>query len=112
MSTAAKNVHLDQIFHALSDTTRRDILSRLVKNDLSIKTLADDYKMTLAAVSKHIKVLVSAQLVKTTKEGRVHRCQMTPEPLQEVSKIVAEYQLFWGNQLDALEKYLNESSDT
>ena len=112
MARVPKNEELDQIFHALADATRRDILSRLAKEDLSIKALADDYEMTLAAVSKHIRVLESAQLIKTTKEGRVHRCQMTPEPLQEVTKLVFEYQKFWGDQLDALEKYLNEMSDT
>lgn len=111
MAKLKKNEQLDLIFHTLSDTTRRDILSRLAKGDLSIKTLADDYHMTLAAVSKHVRVLVDAQLVKTTKEGRVHRCQITPEPLAEVNKIVSEYQKFWGDQLDALEKFLNDSNN-
>ncbi|MGE3759473.1 MAG: ArsR/SmtB family transcription factor [Pseudobdellovibrionaceae bacterium] len=97
------------MFHALSDSTRRDILSRLSKSDLSIKALSEDYEMTLAAVSKHIRVLVEAKLVKTTKEGRVHRCQMTPEPLKNITEVVAEYQKFWSHQLDALDLFLNEN---
>ena len=111
MRKTQKDEQLDLTFHALADSTRRNILLRLSKEDLSIKALAEEYKMTLAAVSKHIRVLAAAKLLKTTKEGRVHRCEMTPEPLAEISEVIAAYQKFWGDQLSALEDFLTQTTE-
>jgi len=98
---------LDSIFQALSDRTRRHILSRLCRDDLSISDIAGSYQMTLAAVSKHIRVLERAKLVKTTKEGRVYRCNMNFEPLEKAAGQLEFYKQFWSRQLEGLEKYVH-----
>lgn len=102
---------LDSIFHALADGTRRDILARLAENDYPIKVLAENYDMTLAAVSKHIRVLEKAKFVETTKEGRVHKCKMNFEPLKKVELQVEFFKQFWTDQFDAIETYLKKKKE-
>lgn len=97
---------LDLAFHALSDRTRRDILKRLVMGEMGISQLSSTYDMTLAAVSKHVKVLEKAGLVTTSKEGRVHRCVMRFEPLEAASAQIEFYTRFWQNQLDNMDQYI------
>jgi len=90
---------LDLVFHALSDRTRRDILKRLALEDMGIGQLSSTYDMTLAAVSKHVKVLEKAGLVTTSKQGRVHRCVMRFEPLEAASAQIAFYTRFWLDEM-------------
>ncbi|MDZ4677379.1 MAG: metalloregulator ArsR/SmtB family transcription factor [Oligoflexia bacterium] len=99
---------LDSIFHALSDRTRRDILKRLAYQELGIRELADTYEMSLPGVSKHIRVLEKAHLVKTSKEGRVHRCVIQFKSLQKASDQIEFYKKFWTKQLDGIEKFVEE----
>lgn len=101
-----KDEVLDLVFHALADRTRRDILSRLAERECGINELAKTYQMTLAAVSKHIRVLESAGLVVKTKEGRVYRCIMKFEPLQVAVDQIEFYRKYWSRQLDGLDKYV------
>jgi len=86
---------LDRIFHAFADKTRRSILERLAERDHGIAELAAHYEMSLVAVSKHIKVLESAGLVVTVKEGRTTRCIMRFEPLEPASQQLEIYKQFW-----------------
>jgi DNA-binding transcriptional ArsR family regulator len=97
---------LDLAFHALADRTRRDILKRLAKGELTISRLAEAYDMSLVAVSKHIKVLEKAGLVAATKEGRVHRCEMRFEPLVAASDEISFYMQFWSQQMEGLGQYV------
>lgn len=97
---------LDLAFHALADRTRRDILRRLAKGELSIARLAEAYDMSLVAVSKHIKVLENAGLVVATKEGRVRRCTMRFEPLAAASDEISFYMQFWSQQMEGLGQYV------
>jgi DNA-binding transcriptional ArsR family regulator len=99
---------LDRIFQALSDSTRRKILLQLADRECTVSEIAEPYKMSLAAVSKHLKVLERAGLLKRTVDGRIHRCVLRPEPLQEANRILKQYEQFWGGQLDALETYLKQ----
>src|ERR1700709_243126 len=93
---------LDLTFHALADSTRRDILKRLAQGDLSISRLAETYDMSLVAVSKHIKVLEKAGLVAANKEGRVCHCAMRFESLALASEQLSFYMQFWSQQMDGL----------
>src|SRR5690242_8805910 len=102
---------LDRIFHALSDSTRREILLQIAGKECTVSELAAPYKMSLAAVSKHLKVLEAADLLQRTVDGRVHRCSMNAEPLQKVSKVIQEYQAFWSDQLDSLAEFLNKNAN-
>ncbi len=102
---------LDLTFSAISDPTRRDILSRLSQGEASITELASPYAMTLPAISKHIRVLEAAGLVKRTKRGRVNYCHLNAEPMREATKWLLFYQRFWDTKLDALEEFLKENPE-
>lgn len=100
---------LNTIFSALSDPTRRAMLSRLADVDMSVAELSRPFSITKPAITKHLKVLENAGLLNRTIEGRVHRCRIKPEPLQAVSKWVSFYERFWNKKLDALDMYLNDA---
>jgi DNA-binding transcriptional ArsR family regulator len=100
---------LDSTFAALSDVTRRGILARLTAGEASVNDLAAPYKMSLPAVSKHLRVLESAGLVVRHKDGRVHRCRLIAEPMKDAAQWIERYRLFWEAQFDSLARYLEES---
>lgn len=102
---------LDMTFSAISDPTRRDILSRLAQGEASITELASPYAMSLPAISKHIRVLEGAGLVTRTKRGRVNFCRLNAKPMREASKWLLFYQRFWDTKLDALEDFLEENPE-
>lgn len=98
---------LDRIFAALSDPTRRAILERLATGEAPVTELARPFGMSLPAVSKHLKVLERASLVKRTVQGRVHRFSVTPGALASASAWMEHYLHFWQQRLDALEAFLD-----
>jgi DNA-binding transcriptional ArsR family regulator len=73
--------HLDRVFHALSDATRRKMVDRLTRAPLSVSDLAEPFDITLAAVVQHVQVLETAGLVRTTKVGRVRMCRVEAKVL-------------------------------
>ncbi|MBX7138856.1 MAG: metalloregulator ArsR/SmtB family transcription factor [Oligoflexia bacterium] len=99
---------IDAIFHALSDSTRRAILSRLAKSEQTVSELARPFDMSLAAVSKHLKVLEEADFVQKTKDGRTYRCRANLAPLSEVSGLLEELGSFWRGRLDMLDTFLKD----
>src|SRR5271163_622111 len=100
---------LDATFSALSDATRRGILASLAHGESSVSELAAPYRMSLPAVSKHLRVLEDAGLVTRQKDGRVHRCRLIAEPMKDAAQWIERYRLFWEAQFDALARYLEES---
>ncbi|HAY15274.1 MAG TPA: transcriptional regulator [Armatimonadetes bacterium] len=102
---------LSSTLHALADPTRRAILSRLAGGDATINDLAAPFDMPLPAVSKHIKVLESAGLVKKRKVAQSRPCTLDPAPLQAVDAWLKEYRQFWEGSLDRLEAYIHELKD-
>jgi DNA-binding transcriptional ArsR family regulator len=101
---------LDSTFAALSDATRRGILARLAQQgETSVSDLAAPYKMSLPAVSKHLRVLEHAGLVSRQKDGRVHRCRLRAEPMKDAAAWIEHYRRFWEAQLDSLARYLEDS---
>jgi DNA-binding transcriptional ArsR family regulator len=102
---------LDTIFYALADPTRRRILKMVGENTRTVTELAEPFRMTLAAVSKHIKVLEKAKLVKRNKQGRIHHCSLDAAPLVKAEECIRFYQSFWNERLDALAHYLERESD-
>ena len=99
---------LSQIFSALSDPTRRAMLLRLAKEEMSVTVLSHPFGITKSAITKHLKVLENADLLGRTIEGRVHRCRLKAEPLAAISEWIVFYEKFWNNKLDALDAYLTE----
>lgn len=101
---------LDIIFSALSDSTRRAMLRRLAEGELSVMELAAPFDMSKPAITKHLKVLEKAGLLRRQIEGRVHRCRLAPQPLGEVAEWIAFYEKFWNAKFDALDQYLDGTS--
>lgn len=106
-----KHDKLDSTFQALADPTRRDILLRLAEKEHTVGDLAEPYDMSLAAVSKHLKVLQKADLIIKIKDGRRYRCRMNYEPLGEIEELMEKYRNFWKARFDGLEKLINKSGD-
>ncbi len=101
---------MDAVFRALSSAPRRAMLGRLAEGDLTVGELAEPLTMTLAAASKHIKVLERVGLVRQSVEGRRHVCQLETQPLASVSAWVHRYENFWMERLDALEAVFADAS--
>jgi DNA-binding transcriptional ArsR family regulator len=97
---------LDGVFHALADPTRRAMLRSLATGERNIGELAAPFRMSLAAVSKHVKVLESAGLLRRKVQGRSHICRIEPSPLAAADRWLRYYERFWNKRLDALEALL------
>jgi DNA-binding transcriptional ArsR family regulator len=93
---------------ALADPTRRGILARLANGEATVKELAEPYDMSLAAVSKHLKVLEGAGLISRGKEAQWRPCRLEAGPLRDVAGFLENYRQFWEQSLDRLEDYLTE----
>jgi DNA-binding transcriptional ArsR family regulator len=94
---------IDDVFHALSHGARREMLGRLAAGALTVGELAEPLSMSLAAASKHIKVLERAGLVERTVDGRRHICRLDPLPLASADAWLRHYERYWTERLDALE---------
>ncbi|MDP4004803.1 helix-turn-helix transcriptional regulator [Methylobacterium sp. NEAU K] len=102
---------LDGVFHALADPTRRAMVHQLASGERTVSELAEPYAMSLAAASKHVKVLEGAGLIHREIEGRVHRCSLEREPLVRALSWLRTYTDFWDARLDALDDLLNAEND-
>jgi len=100
---------LSRTFAALADPTRRRILAQLAQGDRCVTRLARRYDMSLPAVSKHLRVLEKAGLLRRRRYGRVHEMQLQAEPLKEAAQWVEEYRKFWEGSLDRLAEYLEKT---
>lgn len=97
---------LDQVFAALADPTRRAILARLSRGNALVTELAEPFPISLNAVSKHVRALERAGLVRRTIVGREHRCALEAAPLRQATNWLEYYRVFWDKRLDALEEFL------
>ena len=102
------SLQLDSIFHSMSDAIRRDILRRVAKKELSVGEIAEKYDVSFAAISKHIKVLQQAKLVRKRKEGLRYMVALQPETLKEADEYLEQYRLMWQSRHDKLAKLLKE----
>lgn len=97
---------MDLVFQSLADPTRRDILERLSKASLSVGQIANDYDLTFAAVSKHIKVMEKARLVIKQRRGKEQIVSAAPKTLHEASDYLKRYEVMWNERFEALDEYL------
>jgi len=97
---------LDLLFYALSDPTRRKILSMVGERIHTITELADPFKMSLAAISKHVKILERARLLTRKRHGRIHECVLNPSALKSAEECIQFYTQFWNHRLDLFAKNL------
>jgi DNA-binding transcriptional ArsR family regulator len=101
---------LNYTFAALADPTRRRILARLAQGDKRVTHLAKPHAMSLPAVSKHLRVLEKAGLLRRRRYGRVHEMRLDAKPLQQAAQWVGEYRKFWQGSLDRLAEYLEKEN--
>ena len=104
--------HLDTVFSALADPTRRAILSLLLEDDMAVTDVAEPFAMSLAAISKHLGVLAAAGLITQEKRGRVKWCKLEPQALRAASVWMQGFGQFEPVDFDAFERFLaGELSD-
>ncbi len=99
---------LNAVFGALADPTRRAILSRLAAGEKSVSQLAGPFDMTLAAVSKHLKVLQRAGLISQSREAQWRPCRLEAAPLKDAAAWIERYKRYWEESFDRLDEYLHE----
>ncbi|MDH3665522.1 MAG: metalloregulator ArsR/SmtB family transcription factor [Paracoccaceae bacterium] len=100
---------LNQTFSALSDKTRRAIVTRLAEGEAPLSDLAEPFDMSLTAVSKHVRVLSDAGLVRVSKRGRTRYCELEAAPMKEASAWLETYRRFWESQFESRSRYLGEN---
>jgi DNA-binding transcriptional ArsR family regulator len=98
---------LDKVFGALSDTTRRQILEKVKDGAVTVMELASDFNMSLPAVSKHLKILDSAGLLKRKKKGRFIYCKYHPATIGVAISWISRQNRFWKESFDSLEHFLD-----
>ena len=102
---------LDAVFHALADPTRRAMLGMLARQDRTVGDLARPFSISLAAASKHVKVLERAGLVRRTVEGRTHTCRLDPGPLRSADEWLRLSERIWTERFDALDALLKTTAN-
>jgi DNA-binding transcriptional ArsR family regulator len=101
---------MDRAFAALADPTRRAIVARLARGEATVSELAAPFPVSLPAISRHLRVLEEAGLMKRRIEGRVHRCRLVPRRLKQAESWIERHRKTWEQRFDALATYFEEES--
>ena len=101
---------LDIVFAALSDPTRRAILALLLEDDMAVTDVAQPFRMSLAAISKHLSILADAGLISQEKRGRINWCKLEPDAMRNASVWMQGFGQFEPVDLDAFERFLEAES--
>jgi DNA-binding transcriptional ArsR family regulator len=107
LNTTLRLDPLSSTLFALADPTRRGLLARLTNGEATVTELAMPYDMSVAAISKHLKVLESAGLISRSREAQWRPCRIEAGPLRDVFEWLESYQRFWDRSLDSLAEHLN-----
>ena len=102
------NISLDSVFNSLADPTRRDIVRRVSINELSVSEIATAYDMTIAAISKHLKILENARLIVKRRLGKQQLVRADGEGLQAAASYLETYERLWNDRFDRLDIFLTE----
>jgi DNA-binding transcriptional ArsR family regulator len=100
------------VFQAIADPKRRAIIQLLALQTMTVSAVAEHFKVSRPAISKHLKILTECGLIRVTQEGRERYCQAQFNKLHEVSDWVEHYKKFWTERFDRLEEYLEELQST
>jgi DNA-binding transcriptional ArsR family regulator len=106
MGTTIEDQRLDALFTALSDRTRRDIVSRLSAGEATVKQLAEPYAMSMQAVSQHIRVLERSGLISQGRHRQTRPCRLEPAALEDALSWIEESRRTWSERMDRLETHL------
>jgi DNA-binding transcriptional ArsR family regulator len=103
-----KATELNHVFQALADPVRRQILVRVAKSSCTVSELAKPFSISAPAISRHLKVLERARMLRRVKAGKFHRFQVNTGPLDEAQKMIQQLRDFWNRRLDHLEEFLQD----
>ena len=106
--TASRSARLDAVFAALADPTRRAIIERLSRSEARVTEIAEPFRMSLNAVSKHIRVLELSGVVERHRKGRDHILSINTRSLDEIEGWIGRTRRYWEKRLDAMERVLRE----
>jgi DNA-binding transcriptional ArsR family regulator len=104
----AANDNLSRVFAALADPTRRAILERLSRGEAGVLEIAKPFRMSLPAISKHLKVLEKAKLIKRGKDAQYRPATLDAKALKQANDWIADYRQFWEESFERLDEYLKE----
>lgn len=110
--TVLSDAEVDRVFQALADSTRRDIVSRVLGSECSVSELARQYAMSFAAVQKHVAVLERAQLVTKRRRGREQLVRCKLDTVRKVSRLLDSYEELWLHRISGIEQVLSEEQDS
>ena len=99
------------VFQAIADPTRREIIGLTAGKEMNLNAIAENFKISRPAISKHIKILAECGLISVRQEGRERYCSAKPDLLKDVLRWVEQYRTFWTDKLDALELHLSSSQE-
>ena len=99
------------VFQAIADPTRRDIINLLATQQLNLNAVADNFDISRPAISKHIKILTECGLITIKQQGRERYCRANLKKLQEVNAWTEQFRAFWTGKLDALEDFLAKETN-
>ena len=99
------------VFNAVSDPTRRAILDRLRRGSAPVNELASGFRVSRPAISRHLRVLRSARLVREKREGRQRIYQLEPDRIREIAKWAEQYRVFWERNITSLKRHLEKSPE-
>src|ERR1700733_10564217 len=100
------------VFQAIADPTRREIINLLVHKELNLNAIAGHFNISRPAISKHIKILTECGLVAIKQHGRERFCKAQPQNLSAVADWIEQYRIFWTRKLDSLEKFLADEAQS
>ncbi len=98
------------VFQAIADPTRREIINLVARQSLNLNAVAENFHMSRPAISKHIKILTECGLIIIKQQGRERYCEAHLKSLNQVSAWIEQYRVLWTNKLDALENFLNKET--
>jgi len=98
------------VFQAISDPTRRQIISLIATQPMNLNAIADRFDISRPAISNHIKILAECGMVNIRQQGRERFCEAKLDTLSEVSTWVDQYRQFWTQKFDSLDRYINKVS--
>jgi DNA-binding transcriptional ArsR family regulator len=100
------------VFQAIADPTRREIIDLLANKQLNLNAVADNFSISRPAISKQIKILTQCGLVTITRQGREHYCTANLKKMGEAADWIEKYRVFWTSKLDALGDFLGKEAET
>ncbi len=102
---------LDNVFASLADNTRRDILERVYRMEMTVSDIASKYDMSLAAISKHLRILEDAQLITKRREGRKHMIRARTDALRDANEYLEQYRQMWQERFNKLDSLIQEEGN-